>query len=171
MSVKFLIFSLLVLGTQTLSAVDLINVPTQVPSTDKSHLNPEQAPPPSPEMIREINKKALLESSKAAEEWFNLVDAGKYKESWDKMALTTKVLMKNNEWETYLKAVRKPFGKSIRRTLIDQRVATDPPNVPKGDYIVIFYDSSFSNKVKAQELIILQQESNGSWHVFSYMVK
>ncbi len=139
------------------------------PATEQQKREP--AVPLTPDAAKAILHKQLLSSSKAAEEWFNLVDEGKYGESWDQASLSTKMLLKRTEWITYLTAVRKPLGRMLRRTMLDQRIAHHPKGVPQADYMVFFYDSSFSNKSEARELLILQEGNNGTWHVFSYNVK
>lgn len=113
---------------------------------------------------------AMLEASRqAALDWLKLVDQGKYNDSWDQGAVIFKLTMPQNEWGIYLNKIRGPLGNVGSREVLDQRVSKDPKGLPKGDYIVMFYDTTFSSG-KANELITLQHE-DGVWRVMGYYLK
>lgn len=104
-------------------------------------------------------------------EWLKLVDAGKYEESWEIGSRTLQLIMKQKEWVKYLEKVRKPLGSVTNRSLVEQRTAKDPAGVPKGNYMVMLYDTAFATEPKAKELMILSQANDGSWRTMSYFIK
>jgi predicted SnoaL-like aldol condensation-catalyzing enzyme len=107
----------------------------------------------------------------AAEHWLHLVDNGKYTESWDQAATYFKSAIKPDDWKRTIKAVRKPLGNVISRSIISQQYTTTLPGAPDGKYVVIQYETSFSNKRAAIETITPMMDKNGKWHISGYFIK
>jgi len=74
------------------------------------------------------------------------------------------------EWIELEQATRKPLGKVISRDVVDERIAKNPKGLPVGNYMVLFYNTSFTNRKDAHELVTLMQESDGKWRVLTYHV-
>jgi hypothetical protein len=117
-----------------------------------------------------FDKAALEASLKASGDWLHGVDSGSYGPSWDQGATIFKMTMKRDEWNTYLTKIRKPLGSVVSREVVDQRVSKDPKGLPKGDYMVMIYNTKFSSGKSATELVTLQDEE-GSWRVMGYYIK
>lgn len=115
------------------------------------------------------DQRALQASQDASLAWLQLLDRGEYKQSWEKASKIMQGTIAKDGWETVLSKMRKPLGNVISREVLDQRTAKDPSGLPKGDYIVMFYKTDFSNKASAHELVTLYLE-NGKWHVLTYQV-
>lgn len=49
--------------------------------------------------------------------------------------------------------------------------ARDLPGAPKGDYVVIVYDTVFADKAGAIETITPMRDSDGKWKVSGYFVR
>ena len=113
----------------------------------------------------------LKASVKAAEEWLNLIDREKYEESWDTGSINFQLTVPKNHWVMLMDQIRKPLGDVSSRKILDQRTAKDPKGLPKGDYMVIFFDTSFSKKEVAHELVTLIQTSDGTWKILTYQVQ
>lgn len=119
-----------------------------------------------------VEKTDFYEASvKAADSWLKLVDAEKYEESWNAASPTFKLTIPQKNWVTILESIRKPFGKMNSRKILEQRKALDPKGLPKGNYMVLFYTSSFSKKDKANELVTLSEGSDGVWKVLTYQIQ
>lgn len=116
-----------------------------------------------------FDKKALEASAEASKKWLQLVDQGKYAESWKQSSGLMRLTIPADEWVHVLDSVRKPLGSVQSRTVADQRVAENPKGLPPGHYMVMFYKTSFSNKKDAAELITLFSE-DGDWRVMTYQV-
>ena len=45
------------------------------------------------------------------------------------------------------------------------------PNVPKGEYVVVQYESSFEGMNHAVELVTAYMDKDGKWRVAGYYIK
>ncbi len=117
-----------------------------------------------------FDEKDVVIGTNEAQVWLDLVDKGKYAESWDEASFTLKLTMKKEEWVAYLEKMRRPLGSVVKRVLGEQRTAESPPGVPAGDYLVLAYTTAFTNNPQAKELVILIHASDGKWRPISYFV-
>ena len=107
----------------------------------------------------------------AAEQWLNLVDNGRYAESWGQSATYFKNAIKKDDWKRTVKAVREPLGNVISRLIKSQNYMTALPGAPDGKYVVIQFEASFTNKKAAIETITPMMDSDGKWRVSGYFIK
>lgn len=127
-----------------------------------------QGQQPAVQTINAPQKQDLDASAAAANSWLQLVDQGKYGESWDAGSLTFQLTISRNEWMKALDLARRPLGSVNSRELLRQDPAQNPKDLPKGDYIVVYYKTSFANKPNAHERVILQKQNNGQWKMLTY---
>ena len=113
-------------------------------------------------------EKAALAAAKA---WLQLVDEGKYTESWNEASEYFKRAITKEQWEQTVQAVREPLGKTVFRKLKSKQYATTLPGAPDGEYVVIQFDSSFTNKKTAVETITPMLDKDGMWRVSGYYIK
>jgi hypothetical protein len=107
----------------------------------------------------------------AAQAWLQLVDDGKYTESWNEASEYFKRAVTKEQWEQAVKAAREPLGKTISRQLRSKQYATTLPGAPDGEYVVIQFDTSFTNKKTAVETITPMLDKDGTWRVSGYYIK
>ncbi|MCX6875257.1 MAG: DUF4019 domain-containing protein [Verrucomicrobia bacterium] len=115
--------------------------------------------------------KPEIEAQKAAEQWLALVDAGKFADSWDTAAAYFKAAVTKEQWETSLVAVRKPLGDLVSRKLKSAKYSKTLPGAPDGEYVVLQFDTAFSNKKSAVETITPLLDKDGKWRVSGYFIK
>lgn len=120
--------------------------------------------------VADTSDNEMAASAIAAKSWIELVDKGKYAESWDASSSLLKRTMSKAEWVRVLEATRKPLGNASSRTIIDQRPAPNPKGLPPGDYMVVLYSTVFDTKPKGKELITMEQGDDGQWRVMTYLV-
>ncbi len=108
---------------------------------------------------------------KAAEEWLALVDQGEYEESWQEAATLFKSAVTVEQWQQALNASRKPLGELESRQLKGADYMTSLPGAPDGEYVVIQFDTSFTNKKAAVETVTPMKDEGGIWRVSGYYVK
>ena len=113
-------------------------------------------------------EKAALD---AAEAWLKLVDEGNYTESWNEASGYFKNAITREQWEQTVQGVRGPLGKTVSRTLKSMKYTTTLPGAPDGAYVVIQFDSSFTNKKTAVETITPMLDKDGMWRVSGYYIK
>lgn len=111
----------------------------------------------------------LTESLKTSQDFVELLDQENFGSSWSRASTYFKMTIDQAGWQEAMSKLRKPLGKTISREIADQRTSKDPENLPKGDYMVVFYRTSFANKKAAYELVTLVKE-DGQWKVLTYQV-
>ncbi|MGA8164637.1 MAG: DUF4019 domain-containing protein [Waddliaceae bacterium] len=114
---------------------------------------------------------AFKASAQAAQRWLQLVDQGKYEQSLGVASANLRLIFPRQRWVYLMQNIRKPLGQVRSRKLLDQKEAKDPPNLPKGNYMVIVYGTSFSRRKSAHELVTLVQGRDGRWRVLTYLVQ
>ncbi len=107
----------------------------------------------------------------AAERWLAMVDEGKYAESWKKAAAYFRSSITQNQWEQSLQGVRSPLGKRISRKVQSINYKTSLPGAPDGEYVVVQFETSFTNKKSAIETVTPVREKDGRWRVSGYYIK
>ncbi len=132
--------------------------------------HPAQAPAAS-SVQANISEEDLKNGIAAAEAWLNLIDQGKYDNSWEVGALSFQLTISKKEWNKAMESIRKPLGSVSSRQLQEKRVANDPKGLPKGEYLVLYYKTAFLNQADANELLTLQKQSNGQWKILTYHVR
>ena len=107
----------------------------------------------------------------SAETWLNLVDEGRYADSWNEAAGYFKGAVKQERWEEMLQAVRTPLGKVISREVKSKSYHTSLPGAPDGDYVVIQFETSFENKKSGIETVTPMLDQDGKWRVSGYFIR
>jgi len=116
-------------------------------------------------------KEEVAKAQRAAITWLALTDGGRYPESWDSAAALFKAAITKADWEKALRSVRSPLGPLKTRTLKSAIFARRLPNAPAGEYVVIQFDTRFTNKADAIETVTPMREKDGSWRVSGYYIK
>ncbi|GAB4178720.1 MAG: hypothetical protein Kow00108_14570 [Calditrichia bacterium] len=119
----------------------------------------------------EQSEQKKKEAQTSAIEWLQLVDEGKYGESWDKAAGLFKGAVSQEQWNNSLTAARKPLGKLISRKVKSAQYMTTLPGAPDGEYVVFQFESSFANKKEAIETVTVMMEKDGKWKAAGYFIK
>jgi hypothetical protein len=112
-------------------------------------------------------QKSVDDSLTAGRAWLKLLDQGNYGESWETATKFIQYTLTKEEWIQSMDILRKPLGSMIDRTLVDMRVAMNPPNVPEGEYMILVFDTKFSSGTTAKELLTMQ-EHQGVWRLYTY---
>jgi hypothetical protein len=108
--------------------------------------------------------------SGAAREWLNIIDAGKYAESWEKTAPFFKAQLTKQKWDNALNSIRTPLGKVNSRAKISATEYSTLPGVPDGKYLVIQFQTEFQNQKSSTETLTLSK-NNGQWLPVGYFIK
>jgi len=123
--------------------------------------------------IFQVSAKEAVDQASldAATQWLQAVDKGEYAKSWESGSFTFKLTISQKHWNQLMKAIREPLGPVVSRELLEQRPAVDPKGLPKGQYMVVFFNTKFQKKDDAHELVTLVQETDGQWRVLTYQVQ
>ena len=108
---------------------------------------------------------------KSAEQWLALVDAGNYAESWKTAAGYFQTAVPQDQWEHTIATVREPLGDLVSRKLKSAHYTKSLPGTPDGEYVVLLFDTSFTNKKTAVETVTPMLDADGTWKVSGYYIK
>ena len=106
----------------------------------------------------------------AAKSWLALVDSKEYKKSWQEAAPFFKDKVKEEQWSEMVASARKPFGVLKSRELSSVMYKTSLPGAPDGDYVVIQFKTSFTDKRESVETVT-PMKADGIWRVSGYYIK
>ena len=110
----------------------------------------------------------------AMQTWLGQIDVGNYANSWSQSAKSFQKAINSEQWQTALKGVRTPLGKSLQRQLASAAYQTVPPKgaITTTSYFVIAqFDSSFENLKYARETVTFEKETDGKWRAAGYYIK
>jgi uncharacterized protein (TIGR03067 family) len=114
-------------------------------------------------------RQAKIEAAtKAAQDWLRLMDTGNYEQAWEQTAELVKQTMDKEEGIRSYRQVAELIGKLNWRVLYKRDYALSPPGLPRGEYVVIEYGSSFERLPKAKEGAYMRREKDGKWRPFGY---
>lgn len=117
------------------------------------------------------SQEAEQQAQGAAQEWLELVDEGKYPESWEAAASYFKTAVAKEQWERSLAAFRKPLGEVLSRKAKSRDYKTALPGAPDGEYVVLQFETSFESKESAIETVTPMREKDGCWKVSGYFIQ
>ena len=107
----------------------------------------------------------------AAHAWLKQVDQGNYAKSWQKSAEPLKKATTAKQLQTAIGEARAPLGKLISRQPISAQYTRTLPDVATGEYVVVQYETRFTNRAAVIETITPMRESDGVWRVSGYYLK
>ena len=111
------------------------------------------------------------DAQKAAEHWLALIDAGKFADSWESASGYFKKAVSKEKWESSLNVVRQPLGALVSREFKSAKYTKTLPGAPDGEYVVLQFHTSFSNKKEAVETVTPMLDKDGQWRVSGYFIK
>ena len=105
-------------------------------------------------------------ATQAARQWLELVDAGKWQESWAATAQSFQTMNTVEAWQSASESARVPLGRALSRSLAGEESIPAPP---RGLQLVRFR-TDFATKADATETLSLVRE-DGSWRVVGYYIE
>jgi serine/threonine protein kinase/tetratricopeptide (TPR) repeat protein len=120
-----------------------------------------------PDPAAGVDKTAMS----SAEAWLNAIDAGRYSESWKGAAPFFQGAVTEKGWTKSMESFRKPLGSLISRKLKSSQLMTELPGAPDGQYVLMQFETSFTNKKSATETVTFMQEKDGQWRAAGYFIK
>jgi len=107
----------------------------------------------------------------AAQAWLANIDKGNYGQGWKLAASYLKANVQQKDFTRQLTGARKPLGQLVSRKVLSKQELTSVPGGPDGHYVVIQFDSVFSEKKSAVETVTPMLEKDGKWRVSGYFIK
>lgn len=106
----------------------------------------------------------------AAAEWLVLIDGGQYAKGYQESSAWFRKGVTQEKFSETIPRARGPLGKLVSRKVRTAQSARTLPNTPRGQYVVIQYDSVFENQRAAVETVTEMLE-NGDWKVAGYRIR
>jgi len=122
-------------------------------------------------LLSAASESKSLDAFDASMKWLDLVDNGKYQESYNQSSAYFRSVVLKQDWVQMIEAVREPLGKVISRDFKSSQHTNSLPGAPDGEYVVIQFDTSFANKKTAVETITPMEDDDGQWRVSGYYIK
>lgn len=117
------------------------------------------------------NEAAKQAATTAAQKWLAEIDNGQYAQSWQDASVLFQNAVSEQKWESAMNAFRKPLGDLVSRNLESAQYATQLPDAPAGQYVVMQFEASFVNKKSAIETVTFMLEKDGQWKSSGYYTK
>lgn len=106
-----------------------------------------------------------------AQNWLVLVDNDQFEESYQETASHFQDQLTLGQWIGSLKQVRKAMGKVTSRKFLSSTYMTELPNAPKGEYVVVLFESVLEDGRKAVETVTPMRDKDAQWRVSGYYIK
>jgi hypothetical protein len=115
--------------------------------------------------------KAEQAAVSVAGAWLNLVDQGRYGDSWQQAASLFQTAVNKEQWAASLQTIRQSLGKVISRKLNKKQYTHSLPGAPDGEYVVLEFYTVFEKKKNAVETVTPMLDSDGQWKVSGYYIR
>ena len=132
-----------------------------------------QMEPRSPGSARAADSLAVsvAVAESVAKGWLEVMDRGKYGESWDSAASFLRNAVAKKAWVETIPQARKPFQPFGSRALMAASFQTRIPGVPPGEYVVIQYRTSTGQGKTVVETVTPMKDTDGHWRVSGYYIR
>jgi len=110
-------------------------------------------------------------AAEPAQSWLRDIDSGSYAQSWTNAAAYFQSAITVDKWAEALQSARKPLGSLVSRKLESAQELTALPGAPDGRYILMQFNTSFTNKKSAIETVTFRLEKDGQWRAAGYYIK
>jgi hypothetical protein len=105
-----------------------------------------------------------------ANEFLQLIDHGKYAESWQSSAVLMRDKVTEKDWIEKLTKARTLSGELLARERKSASYSTEAQDSPEGEYIMFIYNSSFKKADEVSEYVTVMLEGD-SWKVAGYFMQ
>jgi len=105
-----------------------------------------------------------------AETFATTIDSRSYQAAYMSGAELLRLANDEQSWIDKTERKQIVLGKVLQRTLKSVRAVTSPSDFPDGDYLWVYFDARTERKVKAAEVILVEQRDS-AWAVCSYSIR
>lgn len=116
-----------------------------------------------------VQQVILPEAQQAAEQWLDLMDKGRWEDSWAQSGASFKTTIDAQGWQVAGSSARSGFGRLESRQMATGVRTTTLPGAPEGDYHVFQFTARYSEG-NAFETVIVSFE-DGQWKGMTYFIR
>jgi D-alanyl-D-alanine carboxypeptidase len=113
---------------------------------------------------REISSQQQDNLKQLATGWLNLIDTGKFAESWKQLGSKLKGKYNESSWASALHPLLSQAGKIKRRTFRSVNYSD-----LQGETVLVEFESSFTNAAASKEIVTMIQEER-QWRITGYSI-
>jgi hypothetical protein len=131
------------------------------------------ADPPAPDSADAdpVSRSAVVDATRATDQWLAAIDAGKFADSWKDAAEVFKLGVTQNDWIGDLTTIRGQLGQTTMRELKSTQYSTRLRGAPAtGQYVTVTYLTKFANALLAVETLVVSKEGDGEWRIAGYHI-
>lgn len=103
--------------------------------------------------------------------WLDLIDHGKFDESWIAAAVVLQEAITQKVWSADLAARRPKLGRTIMRERKSESYSKTLRGAPTGDYVIVTYLTKFEKTPLVEETLAVARDAIGQWHVAGYDIQ
>ena len=132
------------------------------------------ADPPVPDSAGDadaVSRDAVVDATRATDQWLAAIDAGKFADSWKDAGEVFKLGVTENDWISDLATIRAQLGPTTTREFKSARYSTRLRGAPAtGQYVSVTYLTKFANAPLAMESLVVSRERDGEWRISGYYI-
>jgi hypothetical protein len=106
----------------------------------------------------------------AARAWLAIADRLDAEASYEAAGARFRQALTPSRWNEAVKLIRFPLGSVVQRTVNQTMFTKKLPGQPDGDYVLIAFRTSWTNKAVGRELLTLERV-DGKWQVAGYVIQ
>jgi len=110
------------------------------------------------------------EAQQAARTWLAVADKLDAEASYKAAGPKFRSALTPERWRDAVRLVRFPAGALVQRTVVSTQFAKKLKDQPDGDYALITFRTSWTNKTVGRELVSLERVG-GKWLVVGYVIQ
>lgn len=123
-----------------------------------------------PQFTNKPDKDKAAAAASAAVEFLQMVDAGKYADSWQIADSYLQKTIPLKDWEEKLTGMRATFGAIGQRELGKVSFAAPAEAMPDSEFILLEFDSRFNLK-EMKEIVTVVAGGDNRWRVVGYFIQ
>jgi hypothetical protein len=117
-----------------------------------------------------VDTEKVAQTEPVAGAFLQLLDQGKYAESWQSAARLMQGKISQEEWVEKLTKARELSGEFVVRERTDASYSTEAQDSPDGEYMMLTYSSSFNKANDVSEYVTVALEGT-RWKVAGYFMQ
>ena len=103
--------------------------------------------------------------------WLDLIDQGKFDESWMTAAVVLQETIAQKDWSANLTARQPKLGRTIMRERKTESYSKTLRGAPTGDSEPVTFVTKFEKTPLVEETLAVARDAIGQWHVAGYDIK
>lgn len=141
-----------------------------VPAAEAPKAAAPSAPAAAPRDATSDAAMAAMIAAAGAESdrWLDMIDHGKFAESWIAAAVVLQEAIPQKEWIDDLNARQPKLGRTIMRERRSGNYSKTLRGAPTGDYVIVTYLTKFEKAPLVEETLAVAKDAIGQWHVAGY---